>query len=206
MFFPKNTNFAILFQEITDNIVNMFNLFKDLTNEYKNLDSYAKKAEIIEKQADVIVHDVVYQLNTSFITPFDREDLHKIVVEIDNIVDFIEDVFHMLSLYDVSKKPDFMDKFSEIYIDFSDNLNKLITETFKSKRDMWSINNFVVAIKTLERQADEIYITSLQKLFSQEKDPIELIKKKDILEKLETVADNYKFVSDSIINMLIKMW
>jgi len=137
-------------------------------------------AEIIEKQVDSIVHNIVNELNTAFITPFDREDLHKLVVEVDNIVDEIENVIHMLSLYKISNKPSFIDEFSSIFTDLSKSLQSLISETFKNKRDMNLIDKNVVAIKMLERQADEIYLKSISKIFAEEKDSIELIKWKDI--------------------------
>jgi hypothetical protein len=67
------------------------------------------------------------------------------------------------------------------------------------------VSKLVIAIKVWENQADKIYLEALRKLFRDEKDPIEVIKIKDILEKLETVADNYKYVWHTIENMLIKM-
>jgi len=84
-------------------------------------------------------------------------------------------------------------------------LQSLVAETFKSKKDMTLVSKLVIAIKVWENQADKIYLEALRKLFRDEKDPIEVIKIKDILEKLETVADNYKYVWHTIENMLIKM-
>lgn len=205
MFFPKNYNFGKLFQDISGGIIEIFDLFDDLTEKYKDLQWYAKKSEIIESQIDTVVHDIINQLNTSFITPFDREDLHVLAVNIDNIVDFIDEAIHMLSLYELKNKPSFLLEFSQIYLQFAKNLEKLVIETFKPKRDMWMVNKIVIAIKVLENQADEIYLTSLNRIFKDEKDPIEVIKLKDIVEKLENVADNFKSVSYTMENMLIKM-
>lgn len=205
MFFPKNYNFGKLFQEMTGGIVQIFDLFDDLSKKYKDFDWYAKKSEIIETQVDHMVHDVIDQLNVSFITPFDREDLHILVVELDNIVDYIDEAIHMISLYDLKNKPTFINEFSVIYIVLAKNLQSLVAETFKSKKDMSLVSKLVIAIKVWENQADKIYLEALRKLFRDEKDPIEVIKIKDILEKLETVADNYKYVWHTIENMLIKM-
>lgn len=206
MFFPKNYNFGQMFQEMSGSILEISELFASLTKEFKDIEWYSKKAEIIEKQVDSIVHNIVNELNTAFITPFDREDLHKLVVEVDNIVDEIENVIHMLSLYKISNKPSFIDEFSSIFTDLSKSLQSLISETFKNKRDMNLIDKNVVAIKMLERQADEIYLKSISKIFAEEKDSIELIKWKDIIQQLEDIADIYKTVSNTIVNMLIKMW
>lgn len=206
MLFPKNYNFGKLFQDISGGIVEVFDLFDDLTTKYKDLEWFSKKSEVIESQIDTIVHDVIYQLNTSFITPYDREDLHILAMKIDNIVDFIDEAFHMLSLYELNTKPQFLSEFAPIYKDLAKNLDELVKETFKTKRDMWKVNKLVIAIKVLENQADKVYLTSLKKILTNEKDPIEVIKLKDIVEKLENVADNFKFVAYALENMLIKMW
>lgn len=205
MFFPKNYNFGKLFQDMTGGIVDIFDLFDDLSKKYKDFDWYAKKSEIIETQVDHMVHDVIDQLNVSFITPFDREDLHLLVVELDNIVDYIDEAMHMINLYELKNKPTFINEFSIIYLDLAKNLQSLVAETFKSKKDMALVSKLVIAIKVWENQADKIYLAALHKLFKEEKDPIEVIKIKDILEKLEAVADNYKYVWHTIENMLIKM-
>lgn len=206
MFFPKNYNFGQMFQEMSGSILEISELFGNLAKEFKDIEWYSKKAEIIEKQVDSVVHNIVNQLNTAFITPFDREDLHKLVVDVDSIVDEIENVIHMLKLYNISNKPSFIDRFSIIFIDLSKSLQSLMIETFKNKRDMNLIDKNVVAIKMLERQADEVYLESISKIFSEEKDPIELIKWKDIIQQLEDIADLYKTVSNTVVNMLIKMW
>ncbi len=205
MFFPKNYNFGKLFQDMTGGIVEIFDLFDDLSKKYKDFDWYAKKSEVIETQVDHMVHDIIDQLNVSFITPFDREDLHILVVELDNIVDYIDEAMHMINLYDLKNKPGFINEFSVIYLDLAKNLQSLVAETFKSKKNMNLVSKLVIAIKVWENQADKIYLEALRKLFRDEKDPIEVIKIKDILEKLETVADNYKYVWHTIENMLIKM-
>jgi hypothetical protein len=94
-----------------------------------------------------MVHDVIDQLNVSFITPFDREDLHILVVELDNIVDYIDEAIHMISLYDLKNKPTFINEFSVIYIVLAKNLQSLVAETFKSKKDMSLVSKLVIAIK-----------------------------------------------------------
>lgn len=205
MFFPKNYNFGKLFQDMSGGIIEIFDTFDSLSKNYKDLDWFAKKSEVIETQVDHMVHDVINQLNVSFITPFDREDLHLLVVELDNIVDYIDEAIHMINLYELKNKPSFINEFSIIYLELAKNLQSLITETFKSKKDMSLVSKLVISIKVWENQADKIYLAALHKLFNEEKDPIEVIKIKDILEKLETVADNYKFVWHTIENMLIKM-
>nr|MDD3719801.1 DUF47 family protein [Candidatus Gracilibacteria bacterium] len=205
MFFPKNTNYGKFFQNMAGDIVEISTLFNKLVVEFKDFDKYSKKAEIIEKQVDGIAHEIITELNTSFITPFDREDLHLLALEVDNIVDGIEDVINMINLYNIGEKHGFLDDFSNIYNDLSITLSLLISETFKSKRNLIEINKYATTIKMLERQADDVYLKSIQKIFLKEKDPIELIKWKDILEKLETITDEYNSVSNSILNMVIKM-
>lgn len=158
----------------------------------------------MEKQADTVTKEIMNQLNLSFITPYEREDLHMLAVEIDDVVDYIENVIHMFGIYGIENKPKFLDDFSRIFAGASSSLSELINEIFHPKRDNSKIQKLVVAINEYEGQADEIYLDALRKLFKDEKDPIEIIKWKEIIEELENISDKFKDISNSIVNMLIK--
>ena len=204
MLFPKNYNFGKLFQELSVSVKDISSLFNNVCIDFKDLKEYSSKAKIMEKQADTIAKEIMNQLNVSFITPYEREDLHLIAVEIDDIIDYIENVIHMFRIYDIEKKPKFLDEFSQVFLWASSTLNELIIEVFQDRRDSTKIQKLVVAIHEYEWQADEIYLDAIHKLFKDEKDPIEVIKWKEVIEELENIADKFKDVSNSFVNMLIK--
>lgn len=205
MFFPKNYNFGKYFQELCSSVQDIAQLFDEVSKDFKNAKEYSSKAKILEKQADNIAKQITNELNVSFITPYEREDLYDLVIKIDDAVDYIENVIHMFRVYSVDEKPKYIDEFSKIFIGASQSLSELIFEVFQVRRDSLKIDKLVIAIHEFEGQADEIYLEALHKLFKDEKNPIEVIKWKEIVEELENIADTFKDISNSVVNMLIKV-
>lgn len=206
LFFPKNTKFEKLYWELTSSVSDATALFEKLSHSFKDIPKFSKQFQRIEQQADYITSRIVNELNTAFITPYDRDDMYKLVVVIDSIVDHIENVVHSLDLYDVKRKHKCMNEFSALFTEWARDLQKLIDMFFQKKPDIEAINKLVVAIHKEESEADEIYIRSIKELFKSEKKPTEIIKWKDIIENLEKVSDNFKDVTDIVVNSMMKNW
>lgn len=204
MLFPKNYNFGKLFQELTVSVKDIAGLFENICIDFKDFKEFSTKAKIMEKQADNIAKEIMTQLEESFITPFEREDLHRLVVQMDDIIDYTENMIHTIRIYWISRKPEFLDEFAVIFKGASESLSELIFEVFQNNREAEKIQKLVIAIHEYEGKADEVFLDAISKLFKNEKDPIEVIKWKQILEDLEEIADRYKDVSNIVVNMLIK--
>lgn len=90
--FPENNKFDNLFLDLAESTKDMVNLFGEFSEEFKDFEKYAQKAKIIEQQADSVAHKILNELQEAFITPYDREDLHALVIQMDDVVDDLEDV------------------------------------------------------------------------------------------------------------------
>jgi hypothetical protein len=202
-FKPERLEFFILFKEVGKNISAISALFAKFTKEFNNFENYAKEAKEIEHLADEKTHQIVELLNTTFITPFDREDIYLLAHELDDIVDLVEKSIHSIYLYKVTKKNSAIDEFAPLIMEGALYNEKLIACLEKQKCTP-ELSKIKVAVHDLEDRGDEVFAKAITRLFGEEKDSITVIKEKDILECLENIIDKYQQVSDIIEGILVK--
>lgn len=165
----------------------------DLFREIKNL----------ENRADDIAHAVFDALDTTFITPFDREDIHQLVSKMDDVLDFINATSQQIKLYKPKK---LLPQFKEMVVIIIRGCEqiKIAANELRHLKKPRKISDACVKINELENVADDIYHQLLSELFETEKNAIELIKNKEILESLEMAADSIEDVSDILKTIIIK--
>ncbi len=202
--FPENHTFDSLFRELAHSVKDMAVLFQELSIDFKNFKDYSLKAKIIEEQADSVTHKIIHELNTAFITPYDREDLYALVLQLDDIVDYIENAVHNFHVYDVHEKRSCVDEFAPLFVEASENIIKLMKACFAKKRHLTDLSKIIVAIHTQESRGDEIYLDAIHELFRNEKNAIEVIKWKDIIENLEQAMDKFENTANTVENINIK--
>ncbi len=203
LFLPKQTDFFELFYKQQKVLAEIAELFIELTQNYGNLEDFAKKAKVLEKEGDDVAHEIIEKLNKSFITPFDREDIYALATEFDDIVDVLENVFKYLHLYKISEKPKALSQFAPLIKDASAQLG-IMLKVLGEKKLSKQLSEAKIAIHNIEDRADEFYSQGLSELFSNHTEAVAIIKNKDILESLEKVADKMQRMSDVIENIVVK--
>ena len=201
---PKEPAFGENFKEMSVCLSEITDLFKEFVVDFKDFEDYWHKAKDIEHRADAITHRVVNLLNQSFITPFDREDIYQLISDFDDIIDLIENTFHNIYLYEVPDKKPFIDEFAVLVDKATRALGALIEETFKHQKYTDSIWKLICEIHDLEDEGDVVYHRELRRLFKEEKDPIAVIKWKDILGTLERIMDVCQKTSNTIEAIVVK--
>ncbi|MBC7361620.1 MAG: DUF47 domain-containing protein [Candidatus Aminicenantes bacterium] len=201
---PKEPAFARHFSELSECLSEITDVFYDFSKNFDYSAQYWEKAKQVEHKADHIAHQIIKLLNQCFITPFDREDIYKLVHEIDDIIDLIENAIHNVYLYNLNEKKYFIDEFATFSKEATEKLNLLIAEIFRSQKYTPHIGELIRSIHDLEDKGDVVYARSLQKLFSEEKDPISIMKWKDVLFVLETIMDVYQRVSNTVEGIVVK--
>lgn len=201
---PKEPAFAQHFSELSECLSEITDVFYDFSKNFDHSAQYWEKAKQVEHKADHIAHQIIKLLNQCFITPFDREDIYKLVHEIDDIIDLIENAIHNVYLYNLNEKKYFIDEFATFSKEATEKLNLLIAEIFRSQKYTPHIGELIRSIHDLEDKGDVVYARSLQKLFSEEKDPISIMKWKDVLFVLETIMDVYQRVSNTVEGIVVK--
>lgn len=160
-----------------------------------------------ESECDVKMHDIMEKLNESFITPFDREDICSIASQMDDIADYVEETANILMVYDISAIREDAAVISTVLKDATQQVDKLfgsLTLMKKSKESRKETKEAIVEINRLENVGDELFCKALTTLFRDEKDPIQIIKWKDIYECLEGSLDACETLADTIRGVLAK--
>lgn len=206
-FTPKDHSFYPLFEKDAINLIKTTEVLKLLmsVNDSEQQELHINRIKELEKVGDDITHTIFDQLNKSFITPFDREDIQELASNIDDVVDTINGVAQRIRLY----KPK---TYIPVFLEMADVLYQAGTEIEQSVSLMKDpainkdkIIQSCITINTLENKGDDLYHIGISMLFENEKDAFELIKKKEILETLEKSIDKAEDISDAIKTIMVKL-
>ncbi len=200
--FPKNIDFFKLFEEQVAELQKAVRIFRDL-EENNDVKRQAIRIKKIEHSADEITHKIIMTLNQTFITPIDREDIASLASHLDDIVDVMDMAIHRMYIYRMEPIP----KDTFLYLHLSE---KAITEIAKGikalshKKGENEVLKHCEFVNFIENEADDHHRKTLEKLFNEEKDAIELIKKKEIYELLESITDRCEDVANTLETIVIK--
>ena len=151
---PKEPAFYENFQQMSHCLSEITTIFQKFAADYKDFESYWRKAKEVEHKADTIAHRVINLLNQSFMTPFDREDIYRLVHELDDIIDLLENTIHNVYLYEMTEKKDFVNEFAQFTREATDKLNALIKECFEKQKYTDTIWQLICDIHDLEDKGD----------------------------------------------------
>jgi predicted phosphate transport protein (TIGR00153 family) len=202
---PKDKKFFPLFEQATANLVKTSETLCVLSNTsgLEKRKEYIREIERLEHVGDNITHMIFNELGTNFITPFDREDIHELASVIDDVVDLIHGSAKRMDLYKIEEISSPMVKLADLILKGAIELNVAICN-LRNMKNISAIKEACVKIHTLENHADEVFNNGIARLFEEEKDPIKIIKIKEILSALETATDKCEDAADVIHSILIK--
>jgi len=206
-FVPKDHSFFPLFESDSENLLKAAYLLKELmsTEDTTEHERIHKEIVNIEHIGDEITNKTYVQLNKSFITPFDREDIHELTAHIDDVVDSINGISRRICLYKPKKLipayPEMASLIVEAAIEIK-NAVHCLKDPVANKKELTAACD---KVKDIEHRADELYFEGVQQLFEKEEDPKELLKNNKILEIMERCVDEEEDVTDTLKAILIKM-
>ena len=203
-FIPKERKFFTMFEQATSNLVEISKLLVEMvkatsTEERKRL---RNEIENLEHVGDNVTHDILNQLSLSFITPFDREDIHELAVVIDDIADYINGVSSRIIIYKIEPAditPEVV-KLAELIQRCTEELHIAVGQ-LRDLKDVEKINEAYVRINSIENHADDIFDMAIGQLFEDEKDPIKM---KELYATLETATDKAEDAADIIKSIQVK--
>lgn len=204
-FQPKDKTFFPLFGKAADNIVKISDLLLQTVkeNDLAKRESLIKEIESVEHLGDDITHDIMNHLNTVFITPFDREDIHYLASTIDDVADHVKDAALRIKLYKPNSMPSAIIKMAELILDGTVKVKAALSE-LQNLRNIEKLRKMIIEINNVENQSDTIFELALTDLFANEKDPIEIIKIKDIISKMESASDRCEDIANVIESIIVK--
>ncbi len=203
LFFPKQPEFFKNLHELNHHLQAIVKLFSRFAQEFNNFSEFSKRASEIEHLGDEKTHEIITQLNTSFMTPIDREDIYLLAHQLDDIIDLVENIIHNVQLYGVEKKFFGLEAFAPLMLQAGEEMGKMLTVMEKLKHTS-ELVEVKIRIHNLEDEADKIFTEAISKLFNSETNPITVIKIKDLLENLEQVLDKFQNVCNIIEGIVVK--
>ena len=201
-FLPKEMKFFDLFDDQAAKMVESSKLFSRFTRENSFTEKSVGEMATIEHECDDITHDIIDKLNRTFITPFDREDIHAIAQEVDDVVDLIHVITKRMCLYNLKSNPDliqFAGLIEESVLNVAGAINCL-----RNTKEKEPLSKYCIEVNRLENAGDHLRDSLMAKLFKQTKDPIKVIKWKDIYQDAETVLDQCEDVANIIDSVIVK--
>jgi uncharacterized protein len=206
-FMPKEERFHELLDRDTAHLVRAARLFSEIAQSESLEDRQAKVAQLkaLEHEGDLITKEIFAALNSTFITPLDREDIRSLAVDLDDILDYLEGVAQYLILFEIDESPAPLRKFAQILASMVDEIHTatgLIWDLANEKK----IHDSVVRISQLENEADALYFSVIADLFrsGQGRDPVETLKWKEIYQGLEDACDECKEFTHTLSNVVVK--
>lgn len=203
MFNKKKDKFGIQLEAIAENLSRASVEFgeMDFDSEF-DLKAYSDKIKAYESNGDDLMHQMITDLNQTFITPIEREDILELCDALDDVLDEMEETSAMFEMYSISYSDDYMAKFVK-------NIQAAIKEieiavTLVAEKKFSHIRVHSINIKEYETNCDVILRESIKYIFNSETDPVTLIKVKDIYESLEDVADKCQLVANKLEQIIMK--
>jgi uncharacterized protein len=197
---PRDNTFFEMFSQMSANLIAGARTLVDLFTDYRDLDAKVAEIRRIERVGDEMTHAVLTKLNQSFITPFDREDIHQLTSSLDDVLDFINAACARIIMYRITSPPPVALELARVILLQSQELQRALSLLRKNG----DILTHCVEINRLENEADVISRAAIGQLFDQEKDPITLIKAKELIEFLELATDKAEDVANVLETVVLK--
>ncbi len=202
-FFPKNHNFFELFEQQVIQLTTALDLLHDLENG-RDRREVARAMKEVEHAADHVTHEIFNRLNQTFITPIEREDIILLATATDDIIDTIDRTTNRIALYKIDPTTRTLGQYLHLIDKAVKEVSSALHELKKAGKGYPAIVKHCEIINFIENQVDEHNHQVLADLFDNERDPIALIKLKEIYEHLEDVADRCEDVANALETIVIK--
>ncbi len=199
---PRETKFFDMFAEVADNLIQAARVLSDCLHhyDYEQLPVVVEKIKEIEHHGDEMTHHILIKLNQTFITPFDREDIHSLTSSLDDVLDFINGASDRLLTYKITQPSPSAKVLAAIVLKQTEELGKAVSLLNKNGK----LLAHCVEVNRLENEADQVSREAIGRLFEGGYDPITLIKLKELLEILETATDKAEDVANVLETVVLK--
>jgi uncharacterized protein len=199
-FRPADTVFYDFFTSSAAHLVDGAALLAEMLGDGNDRAAIASRMRDAEHAADETTHQIIRRVNTTFVTPFDREDIYSLASALDDVMDFMEEAVDLTLLYEVAKLPKELARQVEVIQRCAD----LTAQSMPRLRTMQDLEEYWIEINRLENLGDKSYRRILAKLFSGKYEALEVLKLKDIVDSLEAAIDAFERVANIVEQIAVK--
>jgi predicted phosphate transport protein (TIGR00153 family) len=200
--FPKEIDFFEIFDRASLNLTKAASLLVLLMENFDNIEGRAKEIYEVEQEGDILTHDIMKKLNKTFITPIDREDLHALASRLDDVLDLIWGAVDRLVVFKIKESTKEAVSMSKDLLMTTEVMHKAIRKL--KEKNYSHVQEYCIEINRLENSIDRDFRDALGKLFDEIKDPILIIKWKEVYEHLEDASDRCEDVSNILEAIVLK--
>jgi predicted phosphate transport protein (TIGR00153 family) len=197
---PRDTAFYDMFTEAGQNVADSADILGGLLDPNANRKAIAKQLREHEHAGDAVTHRIMRQLNTSFVTPFDREDIYRLASALDDVVDAMEGAADFVVLADVGKLPALMNEQISLVAESSHETANAMGRL----RTLRDLEPYWIEVNRLENEADRVYRKLLSRLFSGDYDALTMVKLREVADGLEESADALEKVAHAVETIAVK--
>jgi uncharacterized protein len=197
---PREKKFFQMFSDVADNLTEGARLLYDILKNPADLAARIAKLQEVEHRGDDMTHEIIRALNKTFITPFDREDIHRLTSSLDDVLDFVNAAAVRMNLYRITTPPPAAAELAALIVAQSEELSKGVSLLEGNHK----VLDHCTEVNRLENEADRVSRRAIAELFEQEKDPIQLIKIKELYEVLETATDKAEDAANVLEAVVLK--
>jgi predicted phosphate transport protein (TIGR00153 family) len=197
---PRDNAFYDMFTDAGRNVAHAAEVLAGLLDPNANREAVAKELRELEHAGDAVTHKIMRQLNTSFVTPFDREDISRLAAALDDVIDELEAVGDFVVLADVGRLPALMNDQISLLVRSAQETASAMGR-LKTLRDL---EPYWIEVNRLENEADRVYRKLLSKLFSGDYDALTMMKLREVADGLEDAADAMEKVAHAVETIAVK--
>jgi len=197
---PRDDQFYTLFAQVAARLSGSATLLHELFKDPSKLEQNVAQIKTLEHEADNLTHDTIDRINRTFVTPFDREDIHALAGHLDEVVDLIDGCARRVAIFHIKESRQHGVVLSDVLV----RATRSIEETVKKMKDPKVVTAANRQLKMLEEEGDALYHEAVEKLFSTSTDPIEVMKWKELYDKLEDAIDQCEDVGNTLQSIALK--
>jgi len=200
--FKKKDVFFSTFEEMANTIVEAVEYFAKGVKDLKDVSEFARKMKEYENKCDNYTHTILKELNKTFITPIEREDIMALTTSLDDVMDGIEACASRFEMFNFHKADEYVFQFADIIVRSSHQIKSSID--LLTHKKLLAIREYTISINQLENEADELQRKCIKELFHTVTDPIELMKRKEVYEMLEVTTDYCEDVANTLESIIMR--
>jgi uncharacterized protein len=197
---PRDSQFYDLFAQVASRMSGSAILLHELFKDPSKLDQNVAQIKTLEHEADNLTHDTIDRINRTFVTPFDREDIHALAGHLDEVVDLIDGTARRFTIFHIRESRQHGVILSEVLL----RATRAIEDTVRKMKDPKVVTAANRQLKMLEEEGDAVYHEAMEKLFLSTTDAIEVMKWKELYDKLEDAIDQCEDVGNTLQSIALK--
>jgi uncharacterized protein len=198
----RTGEFFDLFNESATNLRATVELLKDLIEDYRDIDLKVRRIQDREHEGDQVTHAIIRRLNTSFVTPMDREDIYQLATALDDVLDAVDAVSDLFLLHRIEAPLPQMKEQVDVLLRAAEQTEQALALLPKMDRDR--LEPYWIEINTLENEGDQLYRRAVAELFSGEHRAMDVLRWKEVIENLEEALDGLENVANTIESIVLK--